>query len=172
MRRPIAFVACQHSFEAVTMYLLVVAALMFVFPIASIAGEIFVEHVPFSLILAGKWFVLWSVGVRLLLAGFRQVVQPRYTAEVILSLKSEESLVLVRELGLANLAIGLMGLGSAIFPSWRSAGAFAGGLFYAFAGVNHMLQPHRGKLANIAMASDLWAAVVLLASFAAMVAIS
>jgi hypothetical protein len=141
---------------------------MFVLPIACAAGEMLIGNVPFSLVAVGKWFVLWSVGVRLLLAGLRQIFQPRYTAQVILSLKNDESLILVRELGFANFAIGLVGIGSAIFPSWRPAGALAGGVFYALAGVNHALQAHRGKLEGIAMVSDLWASAILLAGFAAM----
>ena len=31
--------------------------------------------------LVGKWFVFWTVGIQLFLAGLRQIVQPRYTAE-------------------------------------------------------------------------------------------
>jgi hypothetical protein len=143
---------------------------MFVLPSACTAGEVLIGNMPFSLVVVGKWFVLWSVGVRLLLAGLRQIFQPRYTAQVILSLKSQESLILVRELGFANFAIGLVGIGSTVFPSWRLAGALAGGVFYALAGANHVLQPHRGKLETIAMVSDLWAAGVLLTSFAAMLA--
>jgi hypothetical protein len=94
-------------------YIAIVATLMLALPVACIVGEIFVCHEPLSLILVGKWFVIWSVGFRLVLAGLRQIIQPRYTAHVILSLKSEESLVLVRELGFANLAIGIIGLVSA-----------------------------------------------------------
>lgn len=36
--------------------------------------------------LVGQWFVFGSVGVRLGMAGPRQIPQPRYTAELILSL--------------------------------------------------------------------------------------
>ena len=150
------------------MYIAIVAILMFILPVACIASEVLSGSTPLSLLLVGKWFVVWSVGARLLLAGLRQIFQPRYTAEVILSLKSTESLVLVRELGFANVAIGLLGAGSAFFPAWRPAAALAGGVFYGLAGANHVLRPHRGRLENVAMVSDLWAAVVLLASFIAM----
>jgi hypothetical protein len=150
------------------MYIVVVVGLMFVLPIACTVGEVIIGTVPFSLVVVGKWFVLWSVGLRLSLAGLRQILQPRYTANVILSLKSEESLILVRELGFANFAIGLVGVGSAVFPSWRPAGALAGGVFYALAGANHVLQTHRGKLEGIAMVSDLWVSAILLASFVAL----
>jgi hypothetical protein len=47
-------------------------------------------------------------------------------------------------------------------PSWRLAGALAGGIFYGLAGVNHALQAHRNRLENVAMVSDLFAALVLL----------
>ncbi len=64
-----------------------------------------------------------SVGVRLGMAGPRQIPQPRYTAEVILSLTRENSVALVRELGFANQAVGLIGLASLSLPPWRTAAA-------------------------------------------------
>ena len=62
------------------MYLLIVLLLMFVLP----SGSIYLEHsylhsaAPLML-LAGKWFVFWSAGVRLVMAGLRQYFQPRFT---------------------------------------------------------------------------------------------
>jgi hypothetical protein len=109
------------------MYIVVVMGFMPVLPAACTAGEALIGNVSLSLVLVGKWFVLWSVGVRLLLSGLRQILQPRYTAQVILSLKSDESLILVRELGFANFAIGLVGVGTAVFPQWRPAAALGGG---------------------------------------------
>jgi hypothetical protein len=141
--------------------------LMFALPIASIVWEVVGGSVPFSLILVGKWFAFWCVGIRLLLAGLRQIIQPRYTAQEILSLKSAESLILVRELGFANVAMGLVGAGSLLLEAWRPAAALGGGVFYLLAGINHLLQRQRGRLENVAMVSDLWAAAVLLTGFAA-----
>ena len=150
------------------MYLAIVVALMFVLPIASVTYELAGASAAFSWLVVGKWFAFWSVGIRLFSAGLRQIIQPRYTAQVILGLKGEESLILVRELGFANLAMGLLGLLSLLFAGWRAAAVLVGGVFYALAGVNHMLHPHRGKLENVAMVSDLWAASVLLASLVGM----
>jgi len=147
---------------AVDMYLVIVVALMFALPVGSIVAEVVVSGAPLSLAVVGKWFALWAVGARLFLAGLRQIIQPRYTAEVVLSLKSPESLLLVRELGFANVALGVVGLGGLVWPSWRGAAALCGGLFYAFAGANHVLQAQRGRLENVAMVSDLWAAAILL----------
>ena len=96
---------------------------MCAFPLLSVAIEGVVASSALNASLVGKWFAFWSVGVRLISAGSRQVLQPEYTAKVILGLESGESLLLVRELG---------------------------------------RQPHRNKLENVAMVSDLGVALVLL----------
>ena len=144
------------------MYIALVTLLMLVLPLGSIAAEALESHSGITLDLIAKWFCFWAVGIRLLLAGARQITQPRYTAQVILGLKSDESLLLVRELGFANFAIGLIGVGTLPSPDWRLAAALAGGTFYALAGFNHVLRPHRNRLEYFAMWSDLFAAAVLL----------
>lgn len=143
------------------MYYVVVACLMFLFPIASIVIGMR-SGSAIGLPLVGEWFVLWSVGVRLTLAGFRQIVQPAYTAREILGVDGNASLILVRELGFAKLAIGAIGLVSFLRPEWQLAGAIAGGIFYALAGVNHLMQRGRNRLENWAMVSDLFVGLVLL----------
>ena len=77
------------------MYLLIVLLLMLVLP----TGSIYVEHsYPHSsaptMLLVGKWFVFWSAGVRLFLAGLRQFFQPRFTADQIFGIKSDDALPL------------------------------------------------------------------------------
>jgi hypothetical protein len=98
------------------------------------------------------------------MAGLRQILQPSYTAEVNLSLKSEDSLVIVRELGFANLSISLIGLASLVLPPWSSAATLSGSVFHALAGVQHAFRAERNGKETIAMDSDLWAAVELLSS--------
>lgn len=144
------------------MYFAVVATLMFAFPLLSVAVEAGAARSALDAALVGKWFVFWAVGIRLFLAGARQILQPEYTAHVILGLESGESLLLVRELGFANLALGLVGTLSLWLPTWRLPVALAGGVFYLLAGVNHVLQPHRNRLENVAMSSDLFVAIALL----------
>ncbi|MBS0317974.1 MAG: hypothetical protein JSR49_12690 [Proteobacteria bacterium] len=144
------------------MYYAIVGAFMLLLPLLSIAVESLFFGAPPDAALIAKWFAFWAVGWRLLLAGFKQIAQPRYTAHEILGLKSDESLILVRELGFANVAIGLLGVLSLWVPSWRLAGAFAGAVFYGLAGVMHALQGHRNRLENVAMISDLGATLVLL----------
>jgi hypothetical protein len=101
------------------------------------------------------------MGIRLLLAGIRQITQPAFTASL-LGIKSTESHILVRELGFANFSMGTLATLSLWLPHWMIPAALVGGIFYALAGINHLFQPHRSKQENVAMLTDLYAAGVLI----------
>lgn len=148
------------------MYVLIVFALMLIFPLLSIVGQVILTDraalgAAAYLAIIAKWYVFWALGVRLSAAGARQIIQPRYTAETILGRGGDDSMFFVRELGFANLAIGCVGLGSLFTPSWVTPAAMLGAIFYGLAGINHAAHHARGKLQNLAMGSDLFAAVVL-----------
>jgi hypothetical protein len=143
-----------------------VIALMLVVPLIFVVGQLLLnQHGMLTAVtiipIIAKWYVFWAVGVRLGLAGLRQMIQPRYTAETILGIKSEEPLLLVRELGIANTAIGSIGLASLFVPSWVLPAALTGAIFYGIAGINHVFHQPRNKLQNVAMVSDLFAGLVL-----------
>jgi hypothetical protein len=149
------------------MYIPMVAALMLVLPLISILAEFLLgnQGIPHAVGLMpgiAKWYVFWALGMRLWLAGLRQTLQPRYTAQTILGLKGTECLLLVRELGFANLAMGSIGLASFLRPAWVLPAALAGGIYYGLAGINHIFQKHRNRLETVAMVSDLFAGFVLL----------
>ncbi len=81
-----------------------------VLPVASIIVEFAVMHGQAGLVaLVGKWFVFRPVGVRLILAGLRQIADPTFTAATIFGVKEEAALTIVQELGYANLSIGMLG---------------------------------------------------------------
>src|SRR5262249_11532090 len=106
------------------MYYAIVAAFMFILPVGSIAVEVVTTGSPaYAGALVAKWFAFWSVGWRLFLAGVRQVTDPSYTARTILGLDGDESFILVRELGFANLSLGALGVLSMFVPAWRLAAA-------------------------------------------------
>ena len=113
----------------------------------------------------GKWFVFWMVGARLFAAGLRQILQPRYTARSILAIDGDANLVVVRELGFANLALGIGGIATLAAPSWTPPMALVGGIFYAAAGIQHALHGGRNRMQSFAMVTDLFAAAVLLGFF-------
>lgn len=145
------------------MYVVIVLLLCVVLPIGSVVADQAWWHpaAPW-LALLGTWFVFWSGGVRLVLAGGRQIVQPRFTAKEIFGLSSDDPLPLVQELGIANLAAGVVAVLSLVFPAFVLPMAIAGAIFYGAAGIRHLRDAHRNLKQNLAMATDLLVAAALL----------
>lgn len=145
-------------------YPIIIFLLLFALPLGSIVIEhSFLRSTAPLVVLAGKWFVFWPVGIRLFLAGLRQYFQPRFTVEKIFDIKSEEALPFVKELGLANLSMGLLGIISLLVPPFVLPAAIVGGLFYGLAGINHMVRGGWNVNGTIAMISDLFIFLVLTA---------
>jgi hypothetical protein len=144
------------------MYFASVILLLFVLPIASISAEVLISHHTMSWALAGRWFVFWGVGVRLFLAGVRQVIQPRFTAEEIFGIRDTDAFAIVREVGFANLSMGLLGVCTLFWSDWLVPAAVVGGLYYGLAGVGHIFSPHKNAKEYMAMISDGFIFVVLL----------
>ncbi|MFG1221576.1 DUF6790 family protein [Xanthobacter wiegelii] len=145
------------------MYLAAILVLMLIAPLASILVEALVAGGALAPLVL-KWFVVWGVGVRLGLAGVKQVTQPAFTAETIFEISDPKAQVIVQELGFANLTFGVLGLLSLAFPSFLVPAAVGGGLFYLLAGVKHALRPEKNRTETIAMVSDLAMAFVLAAA--------
>ena len=137
---------------------------MAVLPAASIGVEHFYVHgsVPLGA-LAGKWFVFWSAGVRLSLAGLRQFFQPRFTAQEIFGIGSGDVLPLVRELGVANFATGIAGITSIAEPGFVLPVALIAAIFYGIAGIRHAADNKRSGNGSIAMVSDLLVSLIFAA---------
>jgi uncharacterized protein DUF6790 len=146
------------------MYVVVVALTMFALPILSVAIELGAHPAPVML-LVGKWFVFWAVGVRLVMAGLRQLLQPDFTAREIFHMKGDEALTLVRELGVSNFAVGVVGLAAVAVPTFVLPSAITAGVFYGVAGARHVVETGRSRNEAVAMVSDLFAFAVL-ATFA------
>jgi len=145
------------------MYAFLIVTLMLALPILCTVTQVFhSNHGVFSFDILLKWLVFWAVGVRLLFAGFRQIFQPRYTAEVVLRLKGDDCNRVIRELGFGNIAIGTIGVGSLPYERWLLPAAIAGTVLYGLAGVNHFQHKARGANENVVMVSDVLVAVVLI----------
>ena len=145
------------------MYIAIVLLLMLIFPLAGIGIEHHASPATPLMLLIGKWFVFFGVGWRLGIAGLCQIIQPRFTAGDIFGLTEPGALVLVRELGFANLGAGVVGIASLWMPGFTLPAAIASAIFYAAAGVMHALAKHRGTNENVAMVSDIGIAIVLAA---------
>ena len=143
------------------MYVGTVALLMFVLPTASVIIEALTTKNHAGLILLiGKWFVFWAIGIRLFTAGLRQIIKPGLTAEGIFGITDQKTWIIVRELGFANTAMGLPGIISLWQPTWRLPVALIGGLFLLLDGLTHITQ-HRNFEENVAMYSDLAIGVIM-----------
>lgn len=153
------------------MYPVMILALFLVLPLVSTGVELLMRRgrgAAAGLIgVAGRWFVFWPVGVRLVSAGLMQILSPEYTAEDIFEITDHSVLPLISELGFANVAMGSIALGSAWLPRWRTPAALVGALYFGLAGLRHLVVGGAfTELRTIAMVSDLFIAVVLAAYLA------
>ena len=145
------------------MYFASVLLLLLIFPLVSITiAAIRLGHSITDMSLIGAWFVFWAVGIRLFVAGLRQVFQPSFTAVEIFEIHEPKAFAIVRELGFANLSIGLLGIGSLWHKGSLIPAAFVGGLYYGLAGLGHVPRPHKNAKEYTAMISDGFAFLVLL----------
>jgi len=139
------------------LYVINVLATMLVIPLLCILVETMLEKTALSVGLAGKYFIGWAIGVRLLIAGLRQTTRPQFTAEKIFHIRDGgESLPIVRELGFANICLGIPGIVSLFVDAWRLPAAIAGGLYFGFAGFLHAFRKAATFNELIAKISDLF----------------
>jgi hypothetical protein len=138
------------------MYFISVILLLLIFPAGSVAIDLLWGGGADKMVLIGKWFVFWAVGVRLFLAWLRQVARPQFTAEDIFEIKDKASFAIVREVGFGNLAIGALGLFSLGQSVWIIPPAIVGGLYYGLAGIGHAMRGSLNFSGWVALASDLF----------------
>lgn len=143
------------------MHLIIVLLTMLVAPAGCVAYERWASAAPLWM-LVGKWFLFWGAGVRLAIAGVRQVAKPELTATGIFGVTDRAAFPLAQELGFWNLTIGALSILTLWRPAWVVPLAIAAGAFYAMAGVKHVASASRSFEANTAMISDLWMAAILL----------
>lgn len=123
--------------EKINFYLLMNIGLLFILPLLSISGDHFIEKEVIDWQLIFKWFIFWTIGIRLFTAGIKQASDPAYTGTKIFKFRHKESYVVIRELGFANIALGVMGILSLINNDWRIMAAICGGLFFGLAALQH-----------------------------------
>ena len=135
---------------------------MAVLPVGSILVEFFISKSSTNLLLlVGKWFVFWAIGIRQFLAGLRQAIRPEFTAEGIFGIKSRDPLPIVQELGFANLSMGVLGILSLVDGRLAFPSAIVSGLFFGIAGIKHLIRGKRNVNENVAMVSDILLFAVL-----------
>ena len=114
-----------------------------------------------------KWWVFWGVGTRLFSAGIVQMSGKGPTAAILGSgSASIQEKQLTRELGAANVGMGLAGL-FALVPGWALPAGLAGGVFLLIAGAMHVGKKGKNAKESLATWTDLivGVAVVVLAVY-------
>lgn len=131
-------------------YFILVIAQTIVLPIASAIIELATIGGD-PVLVFGKWWVFWGVGTRLLVAGIAQVSGKGPTAAILGSTApTVQETQLTRELGIANVGMGVAGL-LALVSDWALPAGLAGGVFLLIAGIMHV--PKKGKNAKEALAT-------------------
>jgi uncharacterized membrane protein len=146
--------SAKNDHRSARTYLTTVVLLLVVLPVACVLLEASrgASDLP---VLIGKWFVFWGIGVRLFLAGLRQMFQPAFTAATIFEISDTGAHAIVRELGFANVAMGTLGLASLADGAWLAPSALVGGLYYGLAGIGHIARQRRNVIEQTALISDL-----------------
>ncbi|HEY6608935.1 MAG TPA: hypothetical protein VI277_07065 [Candidatus Limnocylindria bacterium] len=146
------------------MYYVMVLGLTVALPLVSTMIELAVGGSGASLLaVAGKWWVFWGIGGRLLVAGISQVLRPGFTVHNILGYDDEGATHVVQELGYANVAIGAAGILSLPFPVLAPGAAIVGGLFMALAGIRHVTKSGKEARELVATVTDLLVGAIALA---------
>ena len=145
----------------IPLYLISVLFFMLILPGGSAVWEHY-RGSDFGWVLIGKWFVFWAIGMRLLVAGIRQATKPAFTAKEIFHMSGEESFPVIRELGFANICVGLLGILSLFHSAWHDAAALTGGLYFGLAGMLHLFKKPDSRNEVIALVSDLYLFLIML----------
>lgn len=147
-------------------YILSVSFLTVVLPVvATVIDKSSRSETVLSFEMLGKWFIFSAVGLRLLAAGLKQIIDPKFTAREIFKIEGVKVFPVVRELGFANLCFGLVGILSLLLPQWRIVSAFASGIYYGLAGLLHLFRKPEGINELFALLTDILIFAVLLAYF-------
>jgi hypothetical protein len=141
-------------------YFILVIAQTIVFPIVSGIIELaLVGGDPIQVF--GRWWVFWGVGTRLLVAGIVQASGGNRTAAILGSAApTVQEKQMARELGIANLCLGLAGL-LALVPGWALPAGFAGGVYLLIAGILHVPKKDKNAQESLATWTDLIVGVAI-----------
>jgi hypothetical protein len=142
-------------------YLFMNLSLAIILPALSVLWDNLHEQETIGWDLIGKWFIFYGVGIRLFTAGISQASNPAFTGSIF-KMKTQDSFVIIRELGFANIAMGVMGVLSVLNNNWRVLAAVTGGLFLGLAGIQHLFKKPDSQNELIAMLYDLFALLVII----------
>ncbi|MFT3704302.1 MAG: hypothetical protein QM802_18180 [Agriterribacter sp.] len=142
----------QHQLE-------IILHILFVFglPALSVLIQHHVTKETITASLLGKWFILWVLGVRLLVVGFVQVVRRGRSAVQ----QSEDGLDLVKIAGLVKMGLSLLGFLCVTHPQWSLLPTITVGIYLGLAGFQHDFKKPSTTEGWISMIYDMVVFVVI-----------
>lgn len=146
----------ENSSGGSAFYIVSILLLVFIFPILSFFMELqLTKDIADGLAVLGKWFIFYTAGLRLFIAGIRQIIKPAFTAKEIFHFQTAESFAIIKELGFANVCAGVIGIASLFLPQWRIVSAVSSGLYYGLAGIGHYVRKPDGANERFALLTDI-----------------
>lgn len=131
-------------------------------PVITIITELIVTDNNITYIIL-KWFVISIIGLRLIGAGLKQIIFPSFTAKSIFKIDNNNAFAIVRELGFANVCIGISAIISIFSIYMLISVAFIGALYFGADATAHIIR-HKQKDELFACISDIYACIMLLIS--------
>lgn len=111
-----------------------------------------------------KWYIFWTIGFRALTTGAMQFLNSSYTMELLQV--SEESKIIIMELGFAQFGIGLIGILSIWKKSFRVPAIITYGIFMLGASIIHIVRFTTANAEEIvSLAGDLFVLVIAVVYF-------
>ena len=132
--------------------------IMVVLPLISIM--ISVRRKVYSIDVLMKWILFWTIGFRSVTAGLVQLFYPKYTASIIFGLSGDSFYIFIRELGMANISIGLAAMLCIRKNQWITPVTFITGMFYVLLTVNHIINFQAGIEELISLIFDILVLVI------------
>jgi hypothetical protein len=130
--QPAGFSGHHRNILSLSMDFLLLAIL----PLLSVAGEQHFVNASISIILLGKWFLFWTIGVRLMVKGFAQVIRSVRNGNSSL-LNRDETGDFTKMLGLAKMALAGMGFLCVVNDQWSLLATITVGVYLGLTGFQH-----------------------------------
>jgi len=133
--------------------------IMVFLPLISILIDIKKKGFSFDILI--KWILFWTIGFRSVTAGIVQIAFPSYTAKLIFELSGDDFYIVIRELGMANLSIGLVAMLSLKKQEWVNPISLIYITFFSLLSINHIYNFQAGMNELISLIFDVGVVVLL-----------
>ena len=134
-----------------------------VFPIVTSIVDIYIHNEKYSnLNIWYKWFLFWSIGIRLLLIGIKKVLFPLfYIKKVYKSYCNQPNII--KDFGFSYISIGILGIISLFYDNWKFPTYITGSILYLLIGLNYFKEEyHKFNISNFYNLINIFFPIIIL----------